>query len=47
MSERPNKRQRLAHHTFIDIEASVGQEDSDDQFDDDDGKRGVTLTLRF
>jgi hypothetical protein len=38
MSERPNKRRRLGPHPFIDIEASIGQEDSDNDFDDDNGK---------
>ena len=38
MSERPNKRRRVGPHPFIDIEASIGQEDSDNDSDSDEGK---------
>ena len=46
MSERPNKRWKLGPHPFIDIEASIGPEVSDNDSDDDGGK-GVTLTSRL
>lgn len=40
MSERPNKRQKLGPHPFIDIEAeaSIGPEVSENEFEDDGGK---------
>jgi len=38
MSEQPNKRRKLGPHLFIDIEASIGQEVSDNDSDDDGGK---------
>lgn len=37
MSERPNKRRRVGHHPFIDVEALVGQNETDSESDSDGG----------
>ena len=38
MSERPNKQRRVGPHPFLDIEASIGQEDSENDLENDDGR---------
>ena len=44
MSERPNKRLRLGHYRFLDIEASI-DDDSDNESDLEEGWQGLLSPL--
>jgi hypothetical protein len=44
MSDRPNKRQRLAPNPFVDLEASIDTEESSDEDSDPEGCERLALT---